>query len=78
MIKFLSCFYQSKITLINKVVKRKAFVLVLFGYRNHKTQIGLHQLLQCSFIAILYPLCQLHFLLGSDHLYLVNVLKIFL
>src|SRR5690606_12959150 len=75
-VKALCSFYQTEIALIDKIGKAEALVLILFGHRNHEPQVSATQFIQCRLIALANSLCQFHFFLGCNQIYLADILKI--
>ena len=56
---------------------RLSLVLVLLGYRDHETQVGLGQLFERFLIAFADSLGQFHLFLHRDELLLADLLQIF-
>ena len=57
---FLCRFHQADVAFVDQVVERHALILILFGHRNHKAQVGFHQTLQRGLVAVADALGQFH------------------
>ena len=65
-VKFLSRFHQADVALVDQVVERHALILVLFGHRNHKAQIGFHQAFERGLVAVSNALGQFYLLVHRE------------
>ena len=59
-VKFLCRFHQADVAFVDQVVERHALILILFGHRNHKAQVGFYQTLQRGLVAVADALGQFH------------------
>ena len=55
----------------------KPLILILLGYRNHKTEVGLGEFFQRSLVALFDFAGQLHLFLSRDQLHFSNIMQIF-
>ena len=76
-IELLRSLDEPQVAFIDKVGKAEPLVLVLFGHRNHETQVGLRQLFKRLLVALLDALRKLHFLLNGDKVFLAYLLQVF-
>ena len=63
-VKLLSCLDESEVTFVNEVVECESLVLVLFGHRNDKSQVGSCEFFECFGVSFMNALCKFHFLIG--------------
>ena len=68
---------QAEVPFVDQVGQAESLVLVLLGYRDHETQVGLGQLFERFLIAFADSLGQFHLFLHRDELLLADLLQIF-
>ena len=78
LIKFLSSLNQAQVTLVDQVGQAQTLVLILLGYRDHKTQIGTGQFLQRHTVTLTDALGQFHLFLDRNQVFTSNFLQIFI
>ena len=68
---------QTEIALVDQVGKAKSLILILLGYRNHKTEVGLGEFFQRSLVALFDLSGQLHLFFSRNQLHFSNIMQIF-
>ena len=75
-IELLCCLDKTKISLVDKVRKAQALVLVLFCNGYHKTKVCPCELFQCLLVSFTDTLSQFYFLVRSNQFFTADLLQV--
>ena len=76
LVKLLGGLDESHVALVDEVGQAEALILILFGHRDNKAEIGLSQFFQRVPVSFPYSLSKFHFLFYGDQFFMSNLLQV--
>ena len=68
---------EPQVAFVDQIRQRQSLVLVLLGHRDHKSEVGFGQLLQCGLVSCLDLAGEFHLFLRSNQVNTANLLEVF-